>query len=195
MWEEVWSRVWNWGRNRNCLVQELDRGCWKGQGWTGTELGLSSGRAGAGQEAEAAGAGWALGSWGTLIPSNSYPHPLVLVSTPSLLCLPKPSVLRPSLSLFPPPLRLAHLGPPPRREGGRWLGWPAPAPANPAPPARWPLALPIPVPGPSPPLSPPPAQPPPPQVRQPGLAGPTPLPLPPGCRCCGATMLLPRPGD
>lgn len=160
------------------------------------ELGPGGGKAGAGPEAgEVAGAGWAWGSWGPLSGSLQFkgppfrpckhpapPQRALSAQSPCLQAKPVPAPTSP---------QTGAPGPPPS-----WAGpQPGPALANPAPPARWPPALPIPLPCPSPPLPPPSAQPPPPQVRQPGLAGPTPLPLPRGHRCCGATMLLPRPGD
>lgn len=188
VWGGVWGRAWNWGRDRGCLVQELDRGCCKGPGWAGTELGLSWGRPGAGQEA----GGRAVGGL-CPTPSNSYPHSLLFVSTPSLLCFPKamsPDQTGPYTHL---PLTGTH-GPTPQAGGRQVAGLPWPSPCKPCPISQVASGAANPFARPSTPLSPPPAQPPPPQVRQPGLAGPTPLPLPPGRRR-GATMLLSRPGD
>lgn len=159
------------------------------------------GRAGAGPEAGAqAGAGWAWGSRGPLSGCLQFKGPSFSPCGHPLSPTPHP---RPSLSVCPtphPPTPMSPQtgtpGPPPgRKEAMRGqAGQVQPLQTlphqpgglqrcrslRPAPPRPFPRLRP---------------SPPPPQVRQPGLAGPTPLPLPPGHRCCGATMLLPRPGD
>ena len=192
-----WGRSWGAG------------GVW-GQGWaeaqsgagnalfrrwtTGAGNGRGSGRQGAGQGAEEMQGQGGLGTAGaTLHLCLSTLHLLLggPVSTPQPGL--SPQTPGPQARSVPTPHTLipAHLGP--VQAGGRLLGAPVQPLANPVHPARWPPALPIPWPGPSPPLPPPP----PPQVRQPGLAGPSRcrcLCLRPAC-CCGATMLLPRPGD